>query len=76
MNRFKKEIRKKGIRLESDYPWMPYYIKGNSPFDVGNICVECVSINAENATVTTVYNTLVTRVRMNRNGSFEEIWDD
>lgn len=24
MNRLKKEIRKKGIKLESDYPFMPY----------------------------------------------------
>ena len=43
MNRLKKEIRKKGIKLESDYPFMPY----NG--------IEAVKVDSENATISTYH---------------------
>ena len=43
MNRFKKYVRTKGIKLECDYPWLPY--------DYQNIAVEGVSVDSENAVV-------------------------
>lgn len=43
MNRFKKEIRKCGVMLESDYPFMPY--NGT----------ETVKVCAEKATVSTYH---------------------
>ena len=47
MNRFKREIRKK---VKLDFPYLPFYLKGNSPFEVGNIMVDDVSVNTEKAT--------------------------
>ena len=43
MNRLKKEIRKKGVRLESDYPFIPY----NG--------IEAVRVNSEQATISTYH---------------------
>lgn len=43
MNRFKKYVRIKGIKLECDYPWLPY--------DYQNIAVEGVRVDSENAIV-------------------------
>ncbi len=43
MNRLKKEIRKKGVMLESDYPFMPY----NG--------IETVKVNSEQATISTYH---------------------
>ena len=57
MNRFKKEIRKRGFKLESDYPWMPYDIKG-SFMKPGYICLESVTVDSENAIVYRRYNVL------------------
>ena len=68
MNRVKKEIRKKGIKLESDYPYLPYYIKGKSCFDRGYICVEGVTVDSENATVTRDLNIINEKYKLLRNG--------
>ena len=43
MNRFKKELRKRGIKLECDYEYLPY----NG--------IETVVVNSENATVSTYH---------------------
>ena len=51
MNRIKKEFRKKGLKLECDYPYLPFYIKGNSIFERGYIFVDEVRINSETATL-------------------------
>ena len=76
MNRFKRELRKHGQKLECDYPTMPFYLKGKSPFDVGNICIEGIVANAENCTVTTFYNVIVCREKVNRDFTFTEIAED
>lgn len=74
MNRFKKEIRKRGIKLESDYPELPYYVKGKSCFEPGYICIESVFVNSETATVTEFYNVGVDKlITMKRNGKLETL---
>lgn len=40
MNRFKKEIRKKGFKLECDYPWLP--------FEEKTVFIEAITVDAEN----------------------------
>lgn len=76
MNRVKKEIRRKGIRLECDYPWLPYYIKGNSPFEPSNICLGAVVVKSETAEIYEYLNVIVSHYRLSRNGNLEEIFDD
>lgn len=62
MNRFKKEIKKQGIKLESDYPWLPY--------DNGNVTVDAVRVNTEKATIIVYYNTsIVMRYVMRNDGA-------
>lgn len=46
MNRFKKEIRKRGIKLEADFPFLPF--EG----------IEAVHVDSERATISTYYNFL------------------
>ncbi len=53
MNRFKKEIRKRGYKLESDYPWMPYEIEGSF-----YLVLEAVTVDSENAIVYRHYNVI------------------
>lgn len=50
MNRFKKEIRKRGYEIENDFPYMPY--------QVGLHIIEAIKVNAEKACVT-VYTTSI-----------------
>ena len=53
MNRFKKEIRKRGFKLTSDYEYMPYEIKGGF-----YLVLEAVIVDSENAIVYRHYNVL------------------
>lgn len=76
MNRFKKELRKRNIKLECDYPTLPHYIKDNSPFDVGNICIEGIVVNSEACTVTEYTNVIIEKYRVNRDFSFTDVCDD
>lgn len=76
MNRIKKEIRRKGIKLEMDYPFLPYYVKGKSPFEPSNICIEAVVVNSETAEVYEYLNVIVSHYRLSRNGNLEEVVDD
>lgn len=73
MNRFKKELRKKGVKLECDYPMLPYFIKGKSCFEVGYIFVDGVSVDAEKAEFTVHLNILNQRTRVLRNGNFVDV---
>lgn len=61
MNRFKKELRKKGVKLECDYPYMPYRVGQN-------IYMEDVYVNSEKATVTEFLNVIDNCWRMTREG--------
>lgn len=50
MTRYKQELRKRGWKLEIDFPWLP--------FETGNVVIESVSTKVEGDTieVTTVLN--------------------
>lgn len=72
MNRFKKELHKLGYRLESDYPEMPYYIKGAFG-EVGNICIESIIVNTEKAYIYIAYNVIDEKIQFNRNMKTEEV---
>ena len=69
MNRFKKEVRKKGIQLESDYPWLPYEVSHN-------IYVEGVYVNASTAIVVEGTNVMNVKYVMTRSGELKCVWDD
>ena len=73
MNRFKKELRKKGIKLEADYPCLPFYIKGRSCFEPGFIYIDAVIVNSEKATWTECLNVVNITSRLNRNGQIENV---
>ena len=75
MNRFTKEIRKRGIRIESDYDHMPHYIRGHflSP---GYIVLEAVEVLPEQACVVRVYNTIVEIIDLQRNGLLQFRYTD
>ena len=60
MNRFKKYVREKGIKLEKDYPYLP--------FDLGTQSIEAVIVNAETATVREVLSSLIGVIRFDREG--------
>ena len=74
MNRVKREIRKRGIKLSMDYPWLPYYIKGKSCFETGNIFVDDVYFDSTKATAVVVYNTIIISYTLTRSGEIEENW--
>ncbi len=75
MNRVKRELRKKGIRLESDYPYLPYFIKGNSIFEQGYLFIDGVSVNSETATVRVYLNTITHIIKLQRDGSLMEDYE-
>lgn len=75
MNRVKRELRKRGIKLECDYPTLPYFIKGNSIFEPGYIFVDGVSVNSETATARVYLNVIVEIFRLQRNGELERNWE-
>ena len=74
MNAFKRYVKSKGVRLSSDYPWLPYYIRGKSCFEPGNIFIDDIYVNNEECTITTVYNTLVVKKQFHRDGSVVDIF--
>ncbi len=75
MSRFKREIRRKGIKLSNDYPFLPYAIKGKC-FESGNICVDDVFVNSSAARVIVVYNVDAVCLELQRDGSIKEIAGD
>lgn len=62
MNRFKKEVRKKGVKLENDYIFMPINV-GN------NLVLESVIIETEKAKVSLCYTCGVIEYKMDRSGN-------
>lgn len=60
MNRFKKYVRSKGIKLEQDYPYLPY--------DLGSQSIEGVIVNAETLTVKEVLSSLIGVIKFDREG--------
>lgn len=60
MNRLKKELRKRGVKLENDYPWLPY--------DFGSQSLESVVVNSEEAEWYEVYSSIVVKLYIDRAG--------
>ena len=68
MNAFKRYCKNTlGIKPESEYPCMPFEV---SP----GIVLDSITIDAEEATVTTVYNVLVDVSRVTRGGQLESVY--
>ena len=68
MNRFKKEIRARGVKLEQDYDFMPYPIKGKSCFEPGYISIQDIHVRADKAKVYTNLNIGCELCLMDRSG--------
>ena len=66
MNRLKKELRKKGFRLESDYPVLPYLAREGQ---YNSLYIDGVYVNSELAIITIYYNVDVCSEKLNRDGS-------
>lgn len=75
MNRIKKELRRKGIKLEVDYPTIPYYIKGKSCFERGYILLDGIYVNSEEATVKRYLNIGIETIRLTRTGKLDYSFD-
>lgn len=69
MNRFKKELVKKGFQLKSDFP---LDVKGRFG-EPGYIYLDDISVDTEKATVTEWYNIIVNKFQVLRNGNIENI---
>lgn len=64
MNRFKKYVRNKGIKLENDYPWLPYETKHN-------ITLEGIFVSSSTATLIYFYNVGTFHQHFNTDGTIE-----
>lgn len=61
MNRYKKELRKRGFQLETDYPYMPY--------DSGSMTLEGVRAYISNANImmTRYFSSIIETIKLDRN---------
>ena len=75
MNAFKRYIRKKGIRLESDYETLPYDVQGTFG-KPGHIFLDGVTVNSEKATITEYLNVMDVVYKVTRSGEIENVWED
>ena len=73
MNRFKKELVKKGININPEM--LPMDIKGRFG-QPGHIFLDDIRVNTEKAEVTEYLNILTNKYRMLRNGELEMVWDE
>ena len=64
MNRLKKELRKKGIKLACDFEYLPFEVSHSY-----KIYIDDIIVNSENASVTIVYNALIDTIILKRDGS-------
>lgn len=74
MNRVKKEFKKNGLLLESDYPSMPHYIKGKSCFEPGYILLDSVVVRPEGVLIRYL-NIGIEIYRLNRDGSINATFE-
>lgn len=58
MNRFKKELKRRGFKMECDYPWLPY--------DMGSASLQAIIVDAEHCAVIDVYDVIVERYEFGR----------
>ena len=65
MNRLKKELQRKGVKLACNFDYLPFKVSHSN-----NIYIDDVIVNSENASVTIIYNTLIDTIILKRDGSF------
>ena len=68
MNAFKRYVKKKGFKLENDYPWLPYNIKPH-------MTIETILCNSEYCFIVLGYTSISTIVHFNRDGSLTYNYD-
>ena len=61
MNRLKREFRARGLKLECDYPALPY--------DLGSQSIHAVEVNSETATAMAYYSSFVLVYQMRYDGA-------
>ena len=66
MNRFKKELTKRGYKMDKDYTCLPYEVSKN-------IYLECTMVNSSLARLCIVYNVDVIRLQFDRAMTAHEI---
>ena len=69
MNRFKKELIKRGFSLEHQYPCLPYEVSNG-------IYIDSIIANAEYCTYTTYYNVLRSHGYFDRSMNYHEFPDN
>lgn len=75
MNRIKKEFKKRGFKLESDYEYMPYFLNGKSVQDRGYILLEGIRVIADQAKIFRFLNIGCEIHTMQRDGSIRFDFD-
>ncbi len=68
MNALKKYLRKKGVIMDHEYPYMPFEV-------TPGVILETVTINPETAEVWYVYNITTEHLRLGRDGELGEIYN-
>ena len=66
MNRFKKELMKKGIELECQYDWMPYEVSNG-------VVIDTIIVDSERAIVHMYYNVIDLHYMMQRDGNIVDV---
>ena len=64
MNRFKKELRKAGVKLECDYPFLPY--------EQGSCTIDSIAVNSEECSVTHYFTSLIVKEFFGRGMTVEQ----
>lgn len=68
MNRVKRELRKRGMKLNIDYMWLPY--------DRGSVTIDNVCVDSENAIVTEYYTSITLKTQLLRSGELARVTDE
>lgn len=66
MTRFKRECIKRGFEYEEKYPWLPYEVRNG-------IVLETIIYNAEKAEITSVYNVMACKCRVERDFTITDL---
>ena len=75
MNKIKKEFKRRGFKLESDYDHMPFYLNGKSWSDPGYILLEGVRVISDQAKIFRFLNIGCEIYTLQRDGSLEFDFD-
>lgn len=65
MNRFKRELKKRGFKIANDFEYMPVWFENQA------VLLEAVRVNAEKCTVTYLYNVATEVWHLQRSGEVD-----